>query len=230
MQAATSSKGINLKLMIPLAGFMHLCTCAGYLATCTFFFLQDCENNGKIAKFHILILYSIANHMHISKELILSVAGYFGRVTISRQRESWICHLIIRNPIWRQYTPLFSEPICCQRNAVHLTSCTAQLPPKCNEHNAAQLSLRAAVEHGAWIYFSALQIVCVLSYCVCLSVLYLIGVNSLVCELDGGQQQCVNPGHPRVRLSPSAIHRCLVFLPVSLLPFPPPFKFLLWFL
>lgn len=49
-------------------------------------------------------------------------------------------------------------------------------------------------------------------------------VSSLVRALDGGQQQCVNPGHPRVRLSPSAIHCCLVFLPVSLLP-PSPFEF-----
>lgn len=47
----------------------------------------------------------------------------------------------------------------------------------------------------------------------------------------GGQQQCVNPGHPRVRLSHSSIHCCLVFLLASVLrllllqlllsPFPP---------
>lgn len=55
------------------------------------------------------------------------------------------------------------------------------------------------------------------------------GVSSLVCVLDGGQQQCVNPGHPRVRLSHSAIHCCLVFLPASLLPFPLSFSFLFFF-
>lgn len=67
--------------------------------------------------------------------------------------------------------------------------------------------------------------------CVCAKSLFLFVstlphwcVSSLVRVLDGGQQQCVNPGHPRVRLSPSAIHCCLVFLPVSLLP-PPPFEF-----
>lgn len=39
-----------------------------------------------------------------------------------------------------------------------------------------------------------------------------------MCVLDGGQQQCVNPGHPRVSLSHSAIHCCLAFLPASFLP------------
>lgn len=38
---------------------------------------------------------------------------------------------------------------------------------------------------------------------------------SLVRVLGGGQQQCVDPGHLRVRLSHSAIHGCLVFLPAS---------------
>lgn len=37
--------------------------------------------------------------------------------------------------------------------------------------------------------------------------------------LAGSQQLCVNPSYPRVRLSHSAIHCCLVFLPVSLATF-----------
>lgn len=102
MQAATSSKGINLTLMNPHAGFMHLLVLDIWLSA-TFFLLQDSENNGKAAKFHIPILYSTANRMHILKESVLSVAGCVSRdVTISKQTESCVCHLIILNPIWRQ--------------------------------------------------------------------------------------------------------------------------------
>lgn len=98
MQAATSSKGINLKL----AGFMHFLVLDIWLSA-TFFLLQDSENNGKTAKFHISILYSTANRMHILKELVLSVAGCVSRdITIAKQTESCICHPIILNPIWRQ--------------------------------------------------------------------------------------------------------------------------------
>lgn len=43
----------------------------------------------------------------------------------------------------------------------------------------------------------------------------LIGAGSLVCALAAGQQHCVNPGHPGVRLRHSVIHYSLVFLPAS---------------
>lgn len=66
--------------------------------------------------------------------------------------------------------------------------------------------------HDLICYFRVIAGVCL--------VLYLSGVSSLMCVLDGVQQQCVNPGHPRVRLD-SVIHCCLVFLPASLLPRPP---------
>lgn len=48
---------------------------------------------------------------------------------------------------------------------------------------------------------------------------------SLVCLLDGGQQQRVNPGHPRVTPSLSLIHCCLEFLPASSPSFPPSASF-----
>lgn len=75
--------------------------------------------------------------------------------------------------------------------------------------------------HNRTWHFSALFIFGRKSGSCSFLVLYLIGVSSLVCVLDGGQRQCVNPGHPRVRLSHSAIHCCLVFLPASFLPSPP---------
>lgn len=79
--------------------------------------------------------------------------------------------------------------------------------------------------NGTWKVHVFLWFVAYLqSYCCVLSILYLTHVSSLVRVLDGGQQQCVNPGHARVRLNPSAIHWCFAFLLVSLLPLPP-FKF-----
>lgn len=55
------------------------------------------------------------------------------------------------------------------------------------------------------------------------SLLYLTGISGSVYVLAGGQQQeqCVNPGHPRVALKHSSIHYCLVFLLDSLLLSPP---------
>lgn len=106
------------------------------------------------------------------------------------------------------------------------TACTLRQITKPNFHSQQQKLARYWHKLGMWMYFSALFIFVWKSYCRCFSVPYLIGVSSLVCELDGGQQQCVNPGHPRVRLSHSTIHCYLVFLPASFLPSPPSALFL----